>query len=145
MAATDLIAPVSATKLAMGGLGAFLGWTEDFRTEGLITAPLLGVLITMTDPRTRITREVVEALQESDLPLFETTIPRRVAAEDQVADRLVVGDPAANARSHRRLQRTRQRGPRSNASEPTMGKTLTAAQMLSAGRKRPPTPSRNGN
>src|SRR5664279_2569479 len=97
VAATDLIAPVSATKLAMGGLGAFLGWTEDFRTENLITAPLLGVLITMTDPRTRITREVVEALQESDLPLFETTIPRRVAAEDQVADRLVVGDPAANA------------------------------------------------
>lgn len=97
VASTDLIAPVSATKLAMGGLGAFLGWTDDFRTEGLITAPLLGVLITMTDSRTRITREVVEALQESDLPLFETTIPRRVAAEDQVADRLVVGDQAANA------------------------------------------------
>ena len=68
VAATDLIAPVSATKLAMGGLGAFLGWTEDFRMEGLITAPLLGVLITMTEPRTRITREVVDALQESDLP-----------------------------------------------------------------------------
>ena len=97
VAATDLIAPVSATKLAMGGLGAFLGWTEDFRAEGLITAPLLGVLITMTDHRTRVTREVVEALQASDLPLFETTIPRRVAAEDQVGDRLVVGDPTANA------------------------------------------------
>ena len=97
VAATDLIAPVSATKLAMGGLGAFLGWTDDFRAEGLITAPLLGVLITMTDHRTRVTREVVEALQASDLPLFETTIPRRVAAEDQVGDRLVVGDPTANA------------------------------------------------
>ena len=96
VAATDLIAPVSATKLAVGGLGAFLGWTEDFRREGLITAPLLGVLITMTDSRTRITREVIDALQSSDLPLFETRIPRRIAAEDQVADRLVVGDPTTN-------------------------------------------------
>lgn len=97
VAATDVVSPVSATKLAMGGLGAFLGWTDEFRAEGLITAPLLGILITMTDNRTRVTREVVEALQASELPLFETTIPRRVAAEDQVGDRLVVGDPAANA------------------------------------------------
>jgi len=97
VAATDLITPVSATRLAMGGLGAFLGWTEEFRDEGLITAPLLGVLITMTDPRTRVTREVAEALRDSDLPLFDVTIPRRVAAEDQVGDRLVVGDAAANA------------------------------------------------
>jgi chromosome partitioning protein len=96
VAATDLISPVSATRLAMGGLGAFLGWTDDFRTEGLITAPLLGILITMADPRTRVAREVGEALRASGLPLFETTIPRRVAAEDQVGDRLVVGDPTAN-------------------------------------------------
>lgn len=96
VAATDLITPVSATRLAMGGLGAFLGWTDDFRDEGLITARLLGVLITMTDTRTRVTREVADALRASELPLFETTIPRRVAAEDQVGDRLVVGDPTAN-------------------------------------------------
>lgn len=96
VAATDLISPVSATRLAMGGLGAFLGWTDEFRDEGLITAPLLGVLITMTDSRTRVTREVAEALRESDLPMFEVTIPRRVAAEDQVGDRLVVGDATAN-------------------------------------------------
>ncbi len=97
VAATDVIAPVSATKLAVGGLGAFLGWTDDFRAEGLVTAPLLGVLITMADQRTRVTREVIEALAASELPLFETTIPRRIAAEDQVGDRLVVGDAGANA------------------------------------------------
>lgn len=96
VAATDVIAPVSATKLAIGGLGAFLGWTDDFRTEGLITAPLLGILVTMADQRTRVTREVTEALAASDLPVFETTIPRRIAAEDQVGDRVVVGDDAAN-------------------------------------------------
>ncbi len=97
VAATDVIAPVSATKLAVGGLGAFLGWTDDFRAEGLITAPLLGILVTMADQRTRVTREVIEALSGSDLPVFETTIPRRIAAEDQVGDRLVVGDESANA------------------------------------------------
>jgi chromosome partitioning protein len=96
VAATDMIAPVSATKLAIGGLGAFLNWTDDFRSEGLITAPLIGILVTMVEPRTRVTREVLDALRGSDLPLFETTIPRRVAAEDQVGDRLVMGDEAAN-------------------------------------------------
>jgi len=97
VSATDLIAPVSATKLAVGGLGAFLGWTDDFRAEGLITAPLLGVLVTMAEQRTRVSREVTEALTSSDLPIFDTVIPRRVAAEDQVGSRLVVGDPEANA------------------------------------------------
>jgi chromosome partitioning protein len=96
VAATDVIAPVSATKLAIGGLGAFLSWTDDFRAEGLITAPLLGILVTMVDQRTRVTREVLDALRTSDLPIFDNTIPRRIAAEDQVGDRLVVGDERAN-------------------------------------------------
>lgn len=97
VAATDIVAPVSATKLAVGGLGAFLGWTDDFRAEGLIAAPLLGVLITMADQRTRVSREVTDALTGSDLPIFDVMIPRRVAAEDQVGNRLVVGDPDTNA------------------------------------------------
>jgi len=69
VAATDVIAPVSATKLAVGGLGAFLAWTDDFWTEGLITAPLLGILVTMVDQRTRVTREAMDALRGSGLPL----------------------------------------------------------------------------
>lgn len=96
VAATDIVAPVSATKLAVGGLGAFLGWTDDFRVEGLITAPLLGVLLTMADQRTRVTREVREALGASGLPMFDTVIPRRTAAEDQVGDRLVAGDDGSH-------------------------------------------------
>jgi chromosome partitioning protein len=97
VAATDVIAPVSATKLAVGALGAFLAWADDFRAEGLITAPLLGILITMVDSRTRVAKEVSNALYGSPLPVFHTVIPRRIAAEDQVGDRLVVGDPAANS------------------------------------------------
>lgn len=95
IAATHLITPVSATKLAVGGLGAFLGWTDDFRAEGLITAPLLGVLPTMVERRTRVAREVLDALAGSGLPVFATSIPRRIAAEDQVGERLVTGDAAA--------------------------------------------------
>jgi len=76
VAATDVIAPVSATKLAVSGLG---------------------ILVTMVDQRTRVSREVLGALQSSDLPVFNHTIPRRVAAEDQVGDRLVSGDDGANS------------------------------------------------
>lgn len=96
VAATDVVAPVGATKLAVGGLGAFLGWTDDFRSEGLIAAPLLGILITVADQRTRVSKEVIDALEASDLPVFETITPRRIAAEDQVGDRLVLSDKGAN-------------------------------------------------
>ncbi len=96
VAATDIIAPVSAKKLSMAGLGAFLRWTDDFRDEGLITAPLLGIIVTMVDDRTRVSREVVDTLRASDLPVFGATIPYRVGAEDQVAERLVAGDAGMN-------------------------------------------------
>lgn len=96
VAATDIIAPVSAKKLSMAGLGAFLRWTDDFRAEGLITAPLLGVLITMVADRTRVAKEVIDTLGRSELPVFDVSIPYRIGAEDQVADRLVAGDPGSN-------------------------------------------------
>lgn len=95
-AADFILTPVSATKLAVAGLGAFLGWTEDIRAAGAVTAPLLGVVVTMVDQRTRIGREVVETLTASALPVFAACIPRRTAAEDQVGARMVAGDPGAN-------------------------------------------------
>jgi chromosome partitioning protein len=87
VAATHIIAPVSALKLSMAALGTFLGWLEEFRREDVITAELLGVLPTMTESRSRSTREVLEALEASDLPVFGTPIPKRVAVEDQVGAR----------------------------------------------------------
>lgn len=95
-AADHIIAPVTATKLALGGLGAFLQWTEDYREERVISADLLGVLVTMVDARTRIAVEVISALTASGLPVFRQRIPRRAAAEDQVGRRLVAGDEDAN-------------------------------------------------
>jgi hypothetical protein len=42
-------------------------------------------VVTMVDDRTRVSREVIETLQASDLPVFSTPIPYRIGAEDQVA------------------------------------------------------------
>ncbi len=96
-AADWIIAPVSATRLGVRGLGAFLGWTEQFREEEIVTARLLGVLVTMFDGRTLVGQEVIEALRGADdLPVFDAVIPRRVAAESQVGEKLVVGDPGAD-------------------------------------------------
>jgi chromosome partitioning protein len=93
VAATDILAPVSAKKLSIKGLGAFLRWADEFRAEGLVTAPLLGVLVTMVDDRTRVSREVLAAVREAEeLPTFNTVIPYRIGAEDQVAERLTVAD-----------------------------------------------------
>jgi chromosome partitioning protein len=98
LAAADfIIAPVSATRLGVRGLGAFLGWTEPFREDSIVTARLLGVLVTMHDSRTLVGREVIEALQaEDELPVFEAVVARRVAAEGQVGEKLVVGDPGTD-------------------------------------------------
>jgi len=98
LAAADfIVAPVSATRLGVRGLGAFLSWTEQFREDGIVTAGLLGVLVTMYDGRTLVGREVIEALRaEPDLAVFDSLIPRRVAAESQVGERLVVGDPGTD-------------------------------------------------
>lgn len=106
LAAADyIISPVSATRLGVRGLGAFLGWTDQFREEGIVSAALLGVLVTMYDGRTLVAQEVLTALRNAGLPVFEAVIPRRVAAESQVGDRLVVGDsgtddPVGDAYSH---------------------------------------------
>jgi chromosome partitioning protein len=80
-AATEIIAPVNPERLAVNGLGTFLAWVDDFRREDVIRAPLLGVLVTKADlgadgqPRTRVGRESLEALQASGLPLFKTVVP----------------------------------------------------------------------
>lgn len=91
-AATDIIAPVSATKLGMAAFGSFLAWLEERRQDEVLTARLLGALVTMAEPRTRTTREVVEALRASGLPMFRTVIPRRIAVEDQVSERRIAGE-----------------------------------------------------
>ena len=96
-AADWILTPVSTTNLALAGLGSFLAWTEDLREVNAITAPLLGVLATMVDSRTKAAREVLEALKASGVPMFEGVIPRRVAAEEEVQSRGVTGDGSSES------------------------------------------------
>jgi chromosome partitioning protein len=96
-ASTDVIVPVDATKWGTRALVSFVNWFSEFRAEGIVTAGLLGIVVTKYQPRTRISREVVEGLRGSELPIFDTLIPLRVGAEDNVGDRLVTGDVGAVA------------------------------------------------
>ena len=92
-AASHLIIPVAAQYRAVKALRMFLNWIEDFREEEVVGAVLAGTLVTMHDARTRVARNVVEALESrEDLCLFRSVIPRRVGVEDEIAGRLVLGD-----------------------------------------------------
>jgi chromosome partitioning protein len=103
-AATHIIAPVSADRLALAALGTFVGWLNEFREEDVIHAELLGVLRTMTTRGSRATQATLEALEDSGLPLFEMPIPKRVAVEDNVADRvLAVENPGPVGDAYRTL------------------------------------------
>jgi chromosome partitioning protein len=93
VAAEHIIIPVSAAVWSMSALAKFMGWIDEQRKDEVVEAALLGLLATMVDSRTRIGRAVVSEIHESGHPSFETAIPKRTAAEDAVADRLVTGDP----------------------------------------------------
>lgn len=95
-AADSLIVPTDASRWGRRGLAMFLEWSGELRAEEVVTAPLLGVLLTKFEPTTRISREVRGELMGSDLPMFETMIPKRTAAERMVGDGAVLGDEPAD-------------------------------------------------
>jgi chromosome partitioning protein len=120
-ASQHIIIPVSATVWGTKGLIKFIRWIDANRDDEVITAELLGLLATMVSPRTRIGRDVVQAMRDSPWPTFETTIPRRIRAEDAVADRAVAGEPGVDQKFSEayiefsrevtaRLDRARKRG-----------------------------------
>ena len=91
-AAHHIIIPVSATVWSTTGLRKFIRWVDANRDDEVIDAQLLGLLATMVIARTRIGRDVVGEMRQSLFPYFETTIPKRVGAEDAVMDRAVAGE-----------------------------------------------------
>ena len=95
-AATSLVVPTDASRWGRRGVAMFLEWAETLRTADVLTADLLGVLLTKYEPNTRISREVFEDLKSSGVLMFETLIPKRTAAERMVADLAVIGDPSAD-------------------------------------------------
>lgn len=92
-AATGLLVPVTPTQLAVAALGTFMGWLEEFRREGVVSAALYGILVTMGDGRSRAQKDVLAALADSSWPVFKTIIPKRVAVENQVSERWTPGIP----------------------------------------------------
>jgi chromosome partitioning protein len=96
VACQHIIIPVSATVWSTTGLLKFIRWIDANREDEIIDAELLGLLPTMVQPRTRIGRDVVEDMRASQWPTFETAIPKRIGAEDAVADRMVAGEPGVD-------------------------------------------------
>jgi chromosome partitioning protein len=95
-ASQHIIIPVSATVWSTTGLRKFIRWIDGNREDEVIGAQLLGLLATMVMARTRIGRDVVGEMRKSPYPYFDTTIPKRVGAEDAVMDRAVAGEPGVD-------------------------------------------------
>jgi cellulose biosynthesis protein BcsQ len=74
------------------GLIKFIRSIDEQREDEIITAEMLGLLATMVQARTRIGRDIVDDMHASPYPAFTTSIPRRIGADDAVADHLVAGE-----------------------------------------------------
>jgi chromosome partitioning protein len=91
-----LVIPCDASKWGVRGVRSFLQWADILRNAQVLTAELLGVLVTKYEKGTRISHDTVSALGDEGLPLFETVIPKRTAAERMVTEQRVLGDVGAD-------------------------------------------------
>jgi chromosome partitioning protein len=105
-AADAIVIPVPASAAGLHGLGGFRDWLASFRIDRAITAAVWGVLLTQADLdpqgrlRTQEGRDVRDALADfrvTGAPLLPVLVPHRVAVDDLVSQRLLLGDPAAHA------------------------------------------------
>jgi chromosome partitioning protein len=105
-AADGIVIPVPASAPGLHGLGGFRDWLASFRADRTITAPVWGVLLTQADLdadgrlRTEVGRNVRDALADfrvTGAPLLRVLVPRRAGVDDLVSQRLLLGDPAAEA------------------------------------------------
>lgn len=101
-AADGVIVPMTPSVWAMSGLGKLL---DSIETVG---AELAGIVLTQYDRRTAVSDDVWNNLVKAELPLFDTRIPQRVAAEYAAIARVPIQqyDPDSKiAHSYRRLAR----------------------------------------
>jgi chromosome partitioning protein len=105
-AADGIVIPVPTSAVGLHGLAGFRDWLASFRADRVITAPVWGVLLTQADldaqgrMGTRVGREVRDALADFRVTggrLLPVLVPGRVGVDDLVAQRLLLGDPAADA------------------------------------------------
>jgi len=69
-----------------------LEWSSTLRQHQVLSAIFLGVVLTKFESQTLISRETLNALRGDGLPIFNTMIPKRTAAERMVSDQVVLGD-----------------------------------------------------
>jgi chromosome partitioning protein len=95
-AADWFIVPTDASKWGRRGVNMFLEWSATLRQHQVLSATFLGVLLTKYESQTLISRETLNALRDDGLPIFDTMIPKRTAAERMVSDQVVLGDLEAD-------------------------------------------------
>lgn len=95
-AADWFIVPTDASKWGRRGVNMFLEWSTTLRQHQVLSATFLGVLLTKYESQTLISRETLHALRNDGLPIFDTIIPKRTAAERMVSDQVVLGDLEAD-------------------------------------------------
>lgn len=95
-AADWFIVPTDASKWGRRGVNMFLEWSATLRAHRVLSATFLGVLLTKYEAQTLVSRDTLNALRGDGLPIFDTLIPKRTAAERMVSEQLVVGDVDAD-------------------------------------------------
>jgi chromosome partitioning protein len=95
-AADWFVVPTDASKWGRRGVNMFLEWSSTLRQHQVLSATFLGVLLTKYESQTLISRETLNALRGDGLPIFNTMIPKRTAAERMVSGLMVLGDLEAD-------------------------------------------------
>lgn len=95
VASDSVILPVQAEYYALEGLGQLLETMQIVRTGLNKTLGVMGILITMYDGRTSLSRQVEEQLKTHfEKFLFESTIPRNVKLAEAPSHGRPIGDYA---------------------------------------------------
>lgn len=95
-AASLMILATDATEWGVEGVLSFVEWSAELRAAEVLTADLVGVLISKYVPEQIASREALDALVESGLPIFDTKVPLRTAANRMAKTGIVVGDKDAD-------------------------------------------------
>src|SRR5712691_10966256 len=98
-AATDVIVPVQCEYLALEGLSLLLNTVERVRDSLNPSLRVFGILMTMFDPRTNLSEQVVqEVRQHYPEAVFQTVIPRNVRLREAPSYGLSILDYDAASR-----------------------------------------------
>ena len=102
LAAEQLVVPIRAEYLALESLAQFLTWYRELHAEGLATARLCGILLTMVDYRRPATREIIDIFRRHNRRgVFTTEIPQDQRVPESPSHGLPLVAYAPRARSSR--------------------------------------------